>query len=147
MGVKKERFKLTPSVYLILLKNNKILLLRRYNTGFRDGEYSFPAGHLDGNETLRQAMIRETKEEVGIKLDLVNLELAHTMNRNETTEERIDFFFTTKKWEGEPKIMESHKCDDLRWFEVDNLPDNVIPYIKQAINCVLENIPYSEFGY
>lgn len=81
--MKKERFKFIPSVYLILLKDNKILLLRRYNTGFRDGEYSFVAGHLDGNETLRQAMIREAKEEANIELDLTDLELVHTMNRSE----------------------------------------------------------------
>ena len=147
MGTRKERFKLIPSVYLILLKDNKILLLRRYNTGFRDGEYSFIAGHLDGNETLRQAMVREAKEEANIELNSADLELVHTMNRNETEEERIDFFFTAKKWEGEPKIMEPHKCDDLRWFETNNLPDNIIPYIKQVIDSVSKNMPYSEFGY
>ena len=145
MERKKERFKFIPSVYLILLKDNKILLLRRYNTGFRDGEYSFIAGHLDGNETLRQAMVREAKEEANIELDLTDLELVHTMNRRETEEERVDFFFTTKKWKGEPKIMEPHKCDDLSWFEFDNLPNNVIPYIKQVIDCISKNIIYSEF--
>lgn len=41
--------------------------------------------------------------------------------------------------------MELHKCDDLSWFDIDNLPDNVIPYIKQVIGCVLKNIIYSEF--
>lgn len=62
----KERFKIVPSVYLILMKDNKILFSRRYNTGYFDGYYSFPAGHLDGGETLKQAMVRETEEEIGI---------------------------------------------------------------------------------
>ncbi len=142
--MQKERFKITPSVYLILIKDNKILLSRRHNTGYFDGNYSFPAGHLDGNETLKQAMVRETKEEIDVLLVPVDLELVHTMNRRIPDNERVDFFFTAKKWQGEPKIMESDKCDDLSWFESNNLPKNIIPYIKQAIDSFLNNIIYSE---
>lgn len=142
--MQKERFKITPSVYLVLIKNNKILLSRRHNTGYFDGNYSFPAGHLDGNETLKQAMVRETKEEIGVLLDTADLELVHTMNRRIPDNERVDFFFTVKRWEGEPKIMESDKCDDLSWFELNNLPKNIIPYIRQAIDSFLNNIIYSE---
>ena len=140
----KERFKLIASVYLVLMRNNKILLSRRYNTGYFDGNYSFPAGHLDGSETLKQGMIREAKEEIGVGLELNDLELIHVMNRKIPNDERLDFFFSAKKWLGEPKIMETNKCDDLSWFELDNLPKNIIPYIKQAIDSILNNIIYSE---
>lgn len=140
----KERFKLVPSVYLVLIKNNKILLSRRYNTGYFDGNYSFPAGHLDGNETLKQGMVREAKEEVGLELNSDDLELVHVMNRKIPDRERIDFFFTVKYWVGNPEIMEKNKCDDLSWFEFNNLPENIIPYIKQAIHSISNNIIYSE---
>ncbi len=140
----KERFKLIASVYLVLIRNNKILLSRRYNTGYFDGNYSFPAGHLKGNETLKQGMVREVKEEIGVDLEPNNLELIHVMNRKIPNDERLDFFFNTKKWLGEPKIIEIDKCDDLSWFELNNLPKNIIPYIKQAINSILKNIIYSE---
>ncbi len=142
--MQKERFKIIPAVYLVLIKDNKILLSRRYNTGYFDGDYSLPAGHLDGNETLKQAMIREAKEEIDMFLDPADLELAHTMNRKILNNERMDFFFTAKKWQGEPKIMEPDKCDDLNWLESNNLPKNIIPYIRQAINSILNNIIYSE---
>lgn len=121
--------------------------MRRYNTGFRDGEYGLPAGHLDGNETLIKAVVREAKEETGIDLSPEDLTLVHVMHRKEPTEERVDFFFITKKWTGKPKIMEPNKCDDLSWFAFDNLPDNVIPYIKKVIDSFLKNIFYSEFGW
>lgn len=140
----KERFKLIASVYLVLIKDNKILLSRRYKTGYFDGSYSFPAGHLDGNETLKQGMIREVKEEINVILNPSDLELVHVMNRKMPNNERMDFFFTTKKWQGEPKIMEIDKCDDLSWFELNNLPQNIIPYIKQVIDSYLNNIIYSE---
>jgi len=140
----KERFKLIPSVYLILIRDNKILLSRRYNTGYFDGYYSLPAGHLDGNETLKQGMVREAKEEIDVVLEPADLELVHTMNRKIPNDERVDFFFVAKKWQGEPKIMEPHKCDNLSWFELECLPKNLIPYIKQAIDSFLNNIIYSE---
>jgi len=140
----KEKFKIVPSVYLVLIKEGKILLSRRYNTGYFDNYYSFPAGHLEGEETLKQAIIREAKEETGIDLDITGLKLIHTMNRRIPGDERVDFFFTTKKWRGEPKIMESEKCNDLGWFKLNNLPDNIIPYIKQAMDSFLNNINYSE---
>ena len=61
--------------------------------------------------------------------------------------EGLTSFFTAKKWRGEPKNMEPDKCDDLRWFDVDNLPDNTIAYIKQAIKCFRDKISYSEYGW
>ncbi len=62
----KERYKFICAVYLILIKENKVLLLKRANTGYEDGNYSLVAGHMDGNETIKQAMIREATEEAGI---------------------------------------------------------------------------------
>ncbi len=142
--MQKERFKIVPAVYLVLIKENRILLSRRYNTGYFDNHYSFPAGHLDGKETLKQAMVREAKEETGVTLNVSDLKLIHTMNRKMENNERIDFFFTAEKWQGEPKIMESDKCDDLGWFELNDLPDKTIPYIRQAIDSFLSNVNYSE---
>ncbi len=143
----KERFKLIPNSHLILRKENKILLLRRFNTGYEDGNYSVVAGHLDGNETFLQAIVREAKEEAGIDIKQEDLEVVHVMHRRVPNEERIDFFIVAKRWESEPKIMETDKCDDLDWFEIDNLPENIIPYIRQAINKIKDKIFYSELGF
>ena len=126
------------------MRDNSILLSRRYNTGYCDGSYSFPAGHLDGGETVKQAMVREAAEEIGVILKPGDLELVHVMNRKIPNNERVDFFFTAKQWQGVPKNMEPERCDDLQWFELNNLPPNIIPYIKQAIDSVLNNTIYSE---
>ena len=99
---------------------------------------------------VSQAMIREAREEIGVEIDSADLELVHVMHRRQmkpTNERRINFFFTTKKWKGEPKIMEPDKCNDLQWFELDNLPDNTIPYVRQAISCFRKNVKYSEYGF
>lgn len=64
-----EQFKMRVAVHLILEHNNEFLLLRRYNTGYEDGNYSVIADHLNGNETIKKAMIRETLEEANITID------------------------------------------------------------------------------
>src|SRR3989344_9380502 len=96
--MEKYRVKVTPIVYLMLTKENNILLLRRYNTGFHDGLYSFPAGHVEQGEGLIQAVIREGREEIGIESKLEDLNLVHVMHLDGV---RIGFLFRTEKWEGE----------------------------------------------
>lgn len=141
-----ERFRQIGTSHLFLIWDDKILFLRRFNTGYEDGKYSVIAGHIERNETARETIIREAKEEAGIDIDLDDLELIHVMHRNED-EKKLDFFWSTKKWRGEPKIRESQKCDLLTWFKLDNLPDNVVSYIRQAIDCYLCKKFYSEYGW
>lgn len=138
-----------PACYLVLVKDGKMLLSRRFNTGYEDGNYSFVAGHLNGNETFRQAMAREAKEEAGIVIDPEKLKIIHVMHRAQenSTGERVDILMTIAEWVGEIKNNEPEKCDDLSWFLIDEIPDNVVPFLKQAINCVNKGIFYSEFGF
>jgi 8-oxo-dGTP diphosphatase len=143
----KERFKIVPASYLIIIKDGKILLSRRFNTGYEDGKYSFIAGHLDGSETFTQCIIREAKEESDIDVRPENLEVVHVMHRKTSFDERVDVFIVAKEWNGTPKIMEKDKCDDIAWFELDNLPENTIPYIRQAIDMIRNKIFYSEHGW
>ena len=140
----KTRFKLIASVYLIFVKGNQILLLRRANTGYEDGNYGLVAGHADGDETLLSAAVREASEESGVEIDQNDLQLVHVMHRKKD-DERIDFFFEVKKWNGEIMNKEPEKCDDLSWFPINQLPDNTIPYISQAIDCYKNKIIYSEY--
>ncbi len=142
----KERHKIIPASYLVLVKDNKILLQRRFNTGYEDGKYSLVAGHVDKGETFTEAIIREVKEEAGIILQAEDLSVVHVMNRNIQDNERIDIFFIAEKWTGNIENKEPNKCDDLSWFDLDDMPDNVIPYIKEAINCIKNKVVYSEFN-
>ena len=143
----KERMKLPVSAQLFLINEDKILLLRRYNTGYEDGNYSVVAGHIDGNESVANAMIREAKEEANIIISKEDLETVHVMHRKKIRGEYIDYFFFCNKWNGEIKNVEPHKCDDLRWFNINKLPDNMVEYIRVAIEHYKNNIKFSEFGW
>lgn len=63
-----EIFSVPVSVHLLLRKDNKILLMRRKNTGFADGMYSMPAGKLEPKESVEDAIIREAREEINIDI-------------------------------------------------------------------------------
>lgn len=134
------------SSYLFLVRGGRILLLRRFNTGYQDGKYSVPAGHVEEGETLTGTLIREVKEEIGIEVKARDIRLVHVMHRKET-DIRMDFFFTVTTWRGLVANREPEKCDDLRWFPLDNLPWNTIPYIRRAIGNWQKRIGYSEIGW
>jgi len=138
----RARFPVT--VHLFFFRENQILLIRRFNTGFRDGEYSVPAGHLDGGETVMEAAIREGKEEVGLNLKETNMTFSTVMHRIED-DERVDFFVQVHQWQGEPFNAEPDKCDDLRWVDINSLPANIIPYVKQALANHLNGIKFDEY--
>lgn len=148
MTTSKERFKLIPAVYLVLRKDNEVLLLRRANTGYQDGKYGLVAGHLDGNELGTTAMVREAKEEAGIDIDPSKLEfvhVAHRLGRNQIGQERIDLFYQLKEWQGKIVNAEPEKCDDLSWFDINNLPDNMLPFVKRVLTDIARGISYSEY--
>ncbi len=148
----RRRFQVTPAVHLILRRDSDVLLLRRLNTGYQDGNYSLPAGHLDGAETVSAAMIREAQEEAGVLISRDDLQVVHVMHRNEAgphsgPEERVGFFLAAGRWQGTPAIMEPDKCDELAWYAMTSLPGNVIPYVLSALRCFQRGVSYSEFGW
>ncbi len=140
------RNKVPVAVHLFFLRDKQILLLRRFNTGYEDGNYSVVAGHVDAGESVIQAAIREAKEEAGVLIAPADIQITHVMNRK-AEEERIDFFVTVSQWIGEITNNEPQKCDDLSWVAIDSLPHNMVPYVQHAIEKYQAHVYYSEFGW
>jgi mutator protein MutT len=142
----KERNKAIPAAYVFLEKNGEVLIARRCNTGYQDGNYQVPAGHVEMGELPSEALIREAKEEIGIDISPGDLTLVHVSYRpkHDNTDNRVDFFFRATTWSGEVTNMEPNKCDDLRWVSYDKLPTNVTPHVKDAIECVQKGVFYKE---
>ena len=138
--------KFPVTVHMFFLREDKILLIRRYRTGYMDGHFSVPAGHLDGNEPVRQAAVREAHEEIGVRIDPDEIRFAGVFHRFEG-DDRVDFFVHVRTWKGEPLNAEPEKCDGLFWADVNELPENTIPYIRKAIENFQAGVPFEEFGW
>lgn len=119
-------------VHVVLEEGDRVLLMRRAGTGFFDGLYSLPGGHLEEGESLRDTAVREMREELGIDMDTAELAVVGVVHRRSDTN-RIDFFLRASRWSGTPHIAEPDKCDDLRWFERGALPDETVPYVRDAL--------------
>jgi 8-oxo-dGTP pyrophosphatase MutT (NUDIX family) len=143
------RHVLVPAVYIFLVDGERVLLMRRLNTGFEDGSYSTIAGHLDGDESVRAAAVREAREEAGVEIEPGDLEPIGVMHRNapEPGHERVDFFLIARRWRGEPCNLEPAKCDDMSWFPVDALPANTIGYVGKALENHRRGIWFDSVGF
>lgn len=131
----KERFKMPVSVQVILFnQNDEVLLLKRKSTGFGEGLYGFIGGHVEQNEQVIDAAIREVKEEIGIDINRKKLIFKSVMNRKvDENTEYIDFVFIAKEWQGNIINMEPEKCSELTWYQINNLPQNTIDFEKYLI--------------
>jgi len=106
-----------------------------------DGYYHVPAGHLEDGEQMVAALVRESKEEVGISIDPEDVKFVHVMH-NKSNNERVAFFFEVGKWSGDLKNMEPGKCGGLEWFMLDDLPEKTVPYAEEAIKYYLAGINF-----
>ena len=120
---------------LILKQGNEILLHLRKNTGYCDGMWSLVAGHVENGEPATAAIIRETYEEIGIKLSPDQIKVVHVMHR-QTNRLNVDIFFECPSWEGIIKNCEPEKCDKLEFFSLENFPNNIVDYNVIALKAI-----------
>ena len=146
----KKRYESKVAVFLILMRKvngkREILLQRRCNTGYMDGKYDCAcSGHLEKGESLSMALIREAKEEIDLEIKEEDLQLVSIIHPYQ--EDYINVFFTTNKYLGIPKIMEPNKCDDLKWFDINELPENIIMRIKNVLVNIKRGIIYDDGNF
>ena len=107
-----ERIQLAGSA---IIENGKLLLLFKKKQGY----YEFPGGKVEIGESLEEAAIRETKEEIGCDVEIIKLLSS------------IDFetggrYFISHKYQvrikdnKKPEIMEPEAFRDLIWMPIKN---------------------------
>ena len=125
--------------HTFVFDRDRLLLLRRANTGFLDGYYSLPGGHVEAGERVAKAAAREVAEEAGIEV----LDMAPVVVM--PYGDGVDFLFEAKRWRGTPRIGEPDRCDDLLWAPSDRLPEKSAPYLGKALELRSTGIWYHEF--
>jgi 8-oxo-dGTP diphosphatase len=126
-----DRFRVVPAAYVVMLRGDEVLLQLRQGTGYRDGHWACAAaGHVEAGESVVEAAGREAREEIGVDLEALEplTAMQRTGGNGRPVDERVDFFFTCRRWSGEPRRLEPHKSADLRWWPLGALPDPVVPH-------------------
>jgi 8-oxo-dGTP pyrophosphatase MutT (NUDIX family) len=149
------RFVVVPAAYVFLLREGasgtEVLLQLRKNTGYMDDHWAAAAaGHVERGETAYDAAHREALEELGVTdLALTFVTSMQRTRHDEPIDERVDFFFTSRSWTGEPRIVEPDKAADLRWCPLDALPDPVVPHELSVLEALRTGTTtaYSTFGF
>jgi ADP-ribose pyrophosphatase YjhB (NUDIX family) len=136
------------AVNLVFLKDNKVCLLRRYNTGWNDGMYALMGGHVEDGENPIDAAKREAMEEFGVVVN--NEDLNHLLTCS-VYPDHVYLYFGCSNWQGEIKNMEPDQCDDVRFFDIDELPKNMLEVDRQSLNYIFKTEEkdslYQTFGY
>lgn len=147
--MKSERYKIIPAIFVVLInKKNQVLLHRRCGTGYMDGYYDFPSGHLEEGESLLEGAMRELKEETDIAINAEDLILLHiNQNYSDPQKPYINFMFLGQRWSGTPRICENTKCDHIDFFDQTQLP-KVTPLVQNTLRALKEEMPiaFSYFG-
>lgn len=124
-------FSLIPAAYVALVRDGEVLLQQRRNTGYMDGHWSFSAaGHVERGESVTAAAVRETREELGVRIAEDDLEPVCTIHRRQNERDggqRVDFYFTVSRWQGQPEVQETHRSGGIMWAPLSALPQPLVP--------------------
>jgi len=149
-GVPSERFRVAAAVYGVMFDDDRVLLVRRAGSGYRDGDLSLPAAHLDGGEDAITGLIRELREEFTITADRDSCRLAVLLHRSPESsddDEYLDLVFTVGRWTGALSIGEPDKCSELVWATLDRLPADVVDYVRVALHALRAGEPLVLYGW
>ncbi len=145
-----HRRRVVVDVILLLMRNGRILLRERANTGYGDGAYEPPTGQLADRETIVETAIRVAADEAGIVIRAENVSLAHVMH-DVSGSGRIAFFLTVSGWHGERTEHLEHlehtepAPPGARWFPVGKLPTNMLDRSRVALRNYAEGMRFSTY--
>lgn len=144
-----DRPQVVPASYVLLRRGGRVLLLLRRNTQYYNGYYSLPAGHVRTGESPIAAAMREVYEETGVIVEPRDCRLVHTMYRAKTdaTGDRLDLFFEALRWVGEPINAEPEKAREAVWVDLEELPTNIVPNQRSALESIVGQVVYSELDF
>jgi 8-oxo-dGTP pyrophosphatase MutT (NUDIX family) len=129
----KRRFRTILTARLLLEYREHLLFLQQ--TPRNGGGFTLPGGKIEGEEFAKEALIRETFEEVGVVVLAKNLKLVHVTHRKiDSVVEIIFFFHCQKDWSGEPKVKEPEKFQNALWLPLDEPPVKLTGVLTHALD-------------
>lgn len=109
---------------MIFNDQGKLFLSKRsQNVKNEKGCWETPGGSVELMEKLEDAVRREILEEYGASIDIIKQFPAEDHIIPADNQHWVATTFLAKFKTGEtPKIMEPDKCDEINWFDLNDLP-------------------------
>jgi len=122
------------TVDIIIIKNKaqekEILLIERGIEPFK-GMWALPGGFVEMDETLKQAAIRELKEETGLEdISLIQFKTYGDPNRDPRHRTISIVYYNILKPGSNPKPFAGDDASKVKWFQLSNLPDLAFDHKK-----------------
>lgn len=117
---------------VILNANGKVFLARRGAQARNERhKWEFPGGAVEFGETLEDAVVREVNEEYGLVIAV--LLLLDVVNHIIPGEQQhwVSPTFLCSHQGGIARIREPHKCEELAWFRIDEIPEQKLTLASQ----------------
>ena len=125
------------STIALIDDENKILISKRPLGKAFENLWEFPGGKVKKNETVEQALIRETKEEINVDLSMNCIApLAFSTYKSENFN-IIILLFISRKWNLNP-ICKVHT--ELRWVKANNLNNYNMPPANKFLVTSLQDL-------
>jgi len=131
------RRRVVVDVILLLMRNGRVLLRERANTGYGDGAYEPPSGELADRETIVETAIRVASA-AGVAIAGEHVSLAHVMH-DVSGGGGIAFFLSVSGWTGQPA------SPDVCWFPVGDLPTNMLDRARVALRNYADGMRFSTY--
>lgn len=109
-----------PAVGVYIIKKDKVLLAKRAIEPFK-GYWDSVGGFVEEGESPAETAIRETKEETG--LDIKIKKILGAGKDKYGNQDTVVIAFVAEVTGGVPKA--SDDVSELRWFSLNNLPENI----------------------
>lgn len=137
----KDRHTVRVAVFVLLVKEGKTFLIRRANTGWADGMFTIPSGHVEKGETVLEAAVKEAREEAGVVIKPEDLEFLHVHYVGDVY---VNFYFKATVWENEPYCAEPDLCSEVKWVSLDAIPQDTIFQVRHLLKQMGEDSYFSE---
>jgi ADP-ribose pyrophosphatase YjhB (NUDIX family) len=134
--------KVVVKARLVLINEGKVLLLAQ--TSLNGGKFTLVGGTVEEKEYTKASLIREVYEEIDVIIQADDMELIHVLHKKKGAENRLTFYFTSKRWLGSIQVMEPDKFRGVAWFSIHNLPARTSPTVRHVMEQIKMGNRYSE---
>lgn len=135
-----NRNKVVQIVQMVVSNHqNDVLLLERANTGFLDGWLTLPGGHVEKDEPILEAAIRECREETTLQVTEAQVGLVMPYRGG------VDYVVVARSWNGTPTIGEPSNCSRLEWFSRDDLPEHATRVVRTALKLLSQGVWFHQY--